>query len=184
MKTRRSHLDQASAPKRTITLEAAAMAALFALAGIALFATPIPAIATDEVTITGWLKADEEPLADAVVVVELDDRFCLESLLSANGQFEFTLPVGAKARLLFQKPGYKTKEVLVDTRNALNTATARHANKTVEFAVILESLEERQQESYIGPVGYIHFVNGTGIMRVRHDERTVPTTAEPGLKRE
>lgn len=157
--------------------QAADVSALMMLFGFALAAPA--AFAADEVRISGRLSADELAMTDAVLVVELNEDLCIESTLQPNGKFEFKLPVGSKARLVFEKPGYKTKEVLVDTKNALNTPQARKANKNVEFAVVLESVEERKFEAYIGPVGYIQFVNGTGIMRIRHDERTVEVIGEP-----
>lgn len=166
------------------SLEAALLIAVMALASIGLFAMPGTAHAAEEVTICGRLTADQFSLIDAVVVVELEGALCLESSLQANGKFEFTLPLGAKARLVFAKPGFKTKEVLVDTRNALNTPSARKANRTVEFAVRLESVEERKDEMYLGPVGYIHFVNGSGIMRVRHDERVQPASGSGVVARD
>ena len=161
--------------------QAADLSALMMLFGFAL--TTPAAFATEEVTISGQLSADELAMTDAVVVVELNGDLCLESTLLPNGKFEFKLPVGSKARLVFEKPGYKTKEVIIDTKNALNTPRARKANKNVEFAVVLESIEERKFESYIGPVGYIHFVSGTGIMRIRHDERTVELIEELPVSR-
>jgi hypothetical protein len=159
--------------KRTnITLTAALLAAVLALLSLAVFADP-PSRHANEVTIAGRLFADTADLEDAVLVVELEEEQCLRSVLMRNGRFEFEVPVGAHVRLIFLKPGYLTKEVLVDTRNALNSPRARKLNKTVKFDVVLESTEERRHQAYVGPVGYIHFVNGTGLMRVRHDERVV-----------
>lgn len=160
--------------RSSLTFEAALMTALMSLAGIALCAAPLEAGADNEVTITGWLHADDQSLNDAVVVVELGDDACLRSELGANGRFEFKVPVGAKARLIFLKPGYLAKEVVVDTRNALNSDQARKLNKKVKFDVVLDEELQHLNEVYMGPVGYIHFVNGTGLMRVRHDERMVP----------
>ena len=159
-----------------ITCKAALLAAIMALAGLSLFAAAPPS--HDEVTITGRLYADTSDLEDAILVVELEEEQCLRSVLFRNGRFEFKVPVGAHARLIFLKPGYLTKEVLVDTKNALISAQANKLNKTVKFDVVLESTEERKHQAYLGPVGYIHFVNGTGLMRVRHDERMVALTQE------
>jgi hypothetical protein len=85
----------------------------------------------------------------------------------------FTVPVNAKARLVFLKPGHLPKEVEVDTRNALNTSKAERMNRKVVFDVVLESEEQRPGRRYDGPVGSITFVNGTGTMKVRHDLRVV-----------
>ncbi len=159
--------------KRTnSTYLAALLTALFALLGLLAFAGTPPANA-QLVTISGKLFAGTADLSDALLVVELEEEQCLRSVLLHNGRFEFKVPLGAKARLIFLKPGHLTKEVLVDTRNALNTSRARKLNKNVKFDVVLESTEERKHQAYYGPVGYIHFVNGTGLMRVRHDERLV-----------
>lgn len=146
------------------------LAGALSLAGLACFAMAAQA-SDDEVTICGWLHADNESLSDAVVVVELSNDACLRSELGANGRFEFSVPVGAKAKLIFLKPGYLAKEVDVDTKNALNSEQARKLNKKVKFDVVLEEEAQHVNEAYLGPVGYIHFVNGSGLMRVRHDER-------------
>ena len=112
------------------------------------------------------------------MVVELEEEQCLRSVLLRNGRFEFQVPAGSHARLVFLKSGNLTKEVLVDTKNALVSSQANKINKTVKFDVVLESTEERKHLVHLGPVGYIHFVNGTGLMRVRHDERVMAVTKE------
>jgi hypothetical protein len=38
---------------------------------------------------------------------------------------------------------------------------------------VLEPLEEHPRETYLGPVGSIHFVRGSGLMRVDHNGRLV-----------
>ncbi len=162
MKTRRHH-----SPTGTL------LAAALSLAGMACFAISAHG-ANNMVTITGQLHADDRSLIDAVVVVELGADACLRSALSANGRFEFKVPVGSKARLIFLKPGYLTKEVEVDTKNALNTDRSSKLNKKVQFDVVLEEELEHVDEVYLGPVGYIDFVNGSGLMRVRHDGRMKP----------
>ena len=159
--------------KRQANLAGALLAGLLSLAAIACFALPSHG-ADNMVTICGQLHADDQSLSDAVVVVELGDDACLQSELGANGRFEFKVPVGTKARLIFLKPGFLTKEVEVDTKNALNNDQARKLNKKVKFDVVLEEELQHISEVYLGPVGYIHFVNGSGLMRVRHDERMKP----------
>lgn len=159
--------------KRSDSLAGSILAGLLSLAGIACFAMAAQA-STDEVTICGRLHAENAALSDAVVVVELGNDACLRSELDASGRFKFNVPVGTKARLIFIKPGYLTKEVEVDTKNAMNSDRARQLNKKVKFDVVLEEELQHMNEAYMGPVGYIHFVNGSGLMRVRHDERMVP----------
>ena len=157
--------------QKLFSVEAALLTALLALLGIAVLAAPA---STKEVIITGQLHAEDQSLIDAVVVVELGGHACLRSELSANGRFEFNVPVGSKARLIFLKPGFLTKEVEVDTKNALNSDQARKLNKKVRFDVVLDEEPQHMNEVYMGPVGYIHFVNGSGLMRVRHDGRMKP----------
>lgn len=164
------------------SLAGSILAGLLSLAGIACFAMAAQA-STDEVTICGRLHAENKALSDAVVVVELGDDACLRSELDADGRFEFKVPVGSKARLIFLKPGYLTKEVEVDTRNALNSDQARKLNKKVKFDVVLDEELQHVNEVYMGPVGFIHFVNGTGLMRVRHDERMI-SVAKPAAGEE
>lgn len=150
-----------------LTLEALLLLAVFGLFSLVVFASD----ADKQVTISGRVLADQFAMNDAIVVVELENQACLRSELHADGRFAFTLPVGVKARLIFLKPGYLAKAVVVDTRNALVSDQARRLNKNVRFDVLLDEELQHLHETYLGPVGYITFVNGTGLMRVRHDER-------------
>jgi hypothetical protein len=124
------------------------------------------------------MQADGMDLRDAVLVVELENNECLESSLQANGKFQFTIPANVKARLMFLKPGFLPKEVYLDTKNAMNNDDACQRNKKVEFDVKLEEALQHLNEQHAGPVGYITFVNGTGIMRIRHDERMIEVISE------
>ncbi len=162
-----------------ISFEAALLLALFGLFGLSLFASPTAMAAKDEILITGWLLAEDRHMDDAVLVVELEGDRCLFAEIYENGQFFFRLPVGAKATLVFMKPGHLAKEVTVDTRNALNTPKAVKENRKVKFEVVLESVCKRPGRKYEGPVGSIQFVNGTGTMKVRHDLRVVADDRSP-----
>ena len=164
---------EAMKSKHADSLAGSILAGLLSLGGIVCFAMAAQA-SNDEVTICGRLHAENNALSDAVVVVELGNDACLRSELDASGRFKFNVPVGTKARLIFIKPGYLTKEVEVDTKNALTSDRARQLNKKVKFDVVLEEELQHVNEVYMGPVGYIHFVNGSGLMRVRHDERMIP----------
>ncbi len=159
--------------KHADNLAGSILAGLLSLGGILCFAMAAQA-SSAEVTISGRLHAENSALSDAVVVVELGNDACLRSELDASGRFKFNVPVGTKARLIFIKPGYLTKEVEVDTKNAMTSEQARQLNKKVKFDVVLEEELEHVNEMYMGPVGFIHFVNGSGLMRVRHDERMIP----------
>ena len=152
------------------TAAALLLAALLGLFGLAAYGSPVN---SGEVTIVGRLHADSADLADAVLVVEVEQEHCLRSVLLRNGRFNFEVPVGARARLLFVKPGFHTKEVVVDTQHALCSDRARKLNDKVKFDVVLEPLAEHPNETYAGPVGSIHFVKGTGLIRVKHDGRMV-----------
>lgn len=128
--------------------------------------------------IRGWLHADGRDLSHAQVVVEVNNEVCVRSIILRNGRFEFSLPVGATARLVFEEPGSLTKEVLVDTRNALASAKARMANKLVKFDVVLDPVEKHTGRTYAGPVGQLRFVKGSGVMIVKHDVHLVNVPGE------
>jgi hypothetical protein len=162
--------------RSSFTFKAALLTALLALFSLAVFAAPQGDCS--EVTITGYMVADGMDLRDAVLVVELEDRDCLQTKLQANGKFEFTIPANVKARLMFLKPGFLAKEVYLDTRNAMNNDDACQRNKKVEFDVKLEEALQHLNEQHAGPVGYITFVNGSGFMRIRHDERMIEVISE------
>ena len=91
------------------------------------------------------------------------------------------VPVNVKARLIFYKPGFITKSVDVDTRNALNTKDAQKANQKVDFDVILEANDIHRGLEYAGPVGAITFLNGSGLMKVKHDRKMIPVETMAAL---
>lgn len=152
-------------------LKAALVAALIFLGTLAALANG--PTGNDRVLIKGQLYAGPGELGNALLVVEVEEESCLRSVMMRNGRFSFEVPLGAKARLIFMQPGYHTKEVVVDTRNALCTERARQMNDKVKFDVVLEPLEEHPSETYAGPVGSIRFIKGSGVMRVQHDGRMV-----------
>lgn len=151
-----------------LTLEALLLVAVLGLFSLVAFA------GDERVMITGHLIAGEQTLNDAIVVVELGDNACLRSELTPDGRFAFDLPRGVNARLVFLKPGFAPKAVLVDTRNAMVTERARKANKHVRFDVVLDELAPRMMLASVEPAGRITFVNGTGLMRVWHEQRRTP----------
>ncbi len=158
------------------TLEAVALAALLAIAGLSLFAAPFlpPAVAaTEEVLFTGWLHVDDHNVSDLVLSVTVDGDRCLYAEVDGAGRFSVWVPIGSQALLSFEKPGHLIKEVTVDTRNSMNTRTAQRANRKVKFDVVLEPIEQRPGRKYEGPVGSLSFVNGSGTMKVTHDLRVV-----------
>ena len=119
----------------------ALLTAFFALLGIGLYATPIQDPVKKPLLITGWLHVKDSTVPDVILVVELEENFCTHSEILPNGRFYFEIPVDAKARLVFNKPGYLTKEVVIDTRNALNNKEATKVNSKVKFDIVLESTE-------------------------------------------
>lgn len=134
--------------------------------------------ARDHIEIRGRLLLDGEALADAMLVVEVDDQDCIPFNLFPDGRFELSLPIDAKANIRFEKPGYMSKDVAVDTRNALRTNEAIRKNKLVRFDVQLQP-EPRNERMYAKPVGSITFAKGSGLMKVQHD-RTVIDTPNAG----
>ncbi|MBK8499050.1 MAG: hypothetical protein IPL52_09580 [Flavobacteriales bacterium] len=157
------------------TLEAVALAAILAIAGLSLIAAPMLATPTapEEVIFTGWLHVDDNSVDDLVLVVTVDEDRCLYAEVEGSGRFVISVPVGCRAMLSFFKPGHLTKEVEIDTRNSMNTSKAQRANKKVKFDVVMEAVEKRPGRKYEGPVGSLSFVRGTGTMKVKHDLRVV-----------
>jgi hypothetical protein len=130
----------------------------------------------DEIKIRGRLLLDGVAHTDAILVVEVNDMDCVPFDLDADGRFSFNIPIDGQARIRFEKPGYLSKEVTVDTRNALLTEKAEKLNKRVDFDVLLQPLPSKEM-AYAGPVGKITFTKGTGLMKVRTD-RTLTRTPE------
>lgn len=157
------------------TLEAVALAATLAIAGLSLLAAPLPAApsAPEEVIFTGWLHVEDNTVDDLILVVTVDEDRCLYAEVDGSGRFVIALPVGCRALLSFLKPGHLTKEVEVDTRNSMITSRAQRTNKRVKFDVVMEPVEKRLGRKYEGPVGCLSFVRGTGTMKVKHDLRVV-----------
>ncbi len=159
-----------------IPLEAVALAALLALFGLSVFAAPTNE-APDRVLLTGWLHVEDRTVEDLVLVVELDGEHCLYAEVRGSGRFIVEVPANSRAVLRFDKPGHLSKEVVVDTRNALASSKAQRANRRIDFDVVLEPEEKRPGRRYDGPVGSLRFVKGTGSMKVGHDLRVVAAEA-------
>jgi hypothetical protein len=139
-----------------------------ALLLILLLAAALPASAREkQIEIRGRMLVDDTIMSDALLVVEVDDQRCLPFQLDGDGRFMLRLPVGSKIQLRFEKPGYLTKEVLIDTKNALNTKRAAKLNKLVRFDVQMS--RELPDRVYAGPVGTITFLKGSGLMKVKYD---------------
>jgi hypothetical protein len=127
----------------------------------------------DRVVIKGQVLVDDDVRNGSLEVVEVDNRVCVPLLVHPDGRFELVLAAGEKAYLRFEKEGYITKEVLVDTKNANLTREALRKNKLLRFAVqMVPNLPDRSL-AYVAPVGYISFLKGTGLMKVRYDRRVV-----------
>ncbi|HRH36772.1 MAG TPA: hypothetical protein PK760_00410 [Flavobacteriales bacterium] len=151
------------------SLEAVALAALLAIAGLSLFAAPAKA---DEVMLTGWLHVEDHYVDDLVISVEVGDD-CVYAEVESSGRFTVLVPAGSHVVLSFVKPGCLDKEVLIDTNNALINSRAQRANHKIKFDVVLEPKTKRPGRKYEGPVGSLTFFKGTGTMKVKHDVRVV-----------
>lgn len=139
--------------------------------------------ARELIEITGRILLDGETAADAVLIIEVNDLDCIPFDLEADGRFTLSLPVNSKANIRFEKPGYLSKEVTVDTRHALLTKDAVKENKLVRFDVQMQP-EPDALRMYAGPVGTISFVKGSGLMKVRYDRTLINTPAPIELARE
>ncbi|MCB0756854.1 MAG: hypothetical protein KDC01_00230 [Flavobacteriales bacterium] len=128
---------------------------------------------TDKVTIRGQVLVSDTARSGTLEVVEVDNHYCVPLVVHSNGRFELVLEAGNKAYLRFEKDGYLTKEVLVDTHNANITREAVRKNKMLRFAVQMTPELPDKRLHYAAPVGIISFLNGTGLMKVRYDRRLV-----------
>lgn len=86
-------------------------------------------------TIRGQVLVDDAMGNSNLEVVEVDNLVCVPLSMHPNGRFELVLTAGNKAYLRFEKEGYLTKEILVDTHNANITREAVKKNKMLRFAV-------------------------------------------------
>lgn len=164
--------------RRDLTIEVTILIAMLALCSLTLFGASRPG-SPEEVLLTGWLHVEDRYVGDLVLVVELDGERCSYAEVLPNGRFIISVPLGSEVLLAFIKPGHLSKEVSVNTRNALNTRRSRHDNRTVKFDVVLEPMAKRAGRVYNGPVGSLSFVNGSGYMKVRHDPKLVAADPEP-----
>lgn len=156
------------------TLTTTALRSLPALALTLACSTAALANDRQEIEIRGRLLLDGATTADAILVVEVNEVDCVPFDFYPDGRFVLTVPVDSKAQIRFEKPGYMSKEVALDTRNALLTAKAVKLNKRVDFDVLLQPLPAKDM-AYAGPVGDITFVKGSGLMKVRTDRTLIDT---------
>jgi hypothetical protein len=122
------------------------------------------------VVLTGWLHVDDLRMDEVVVEVEVGGNVEY-SRVSRNGRFTVGLPAGTEATVRFERSGYQTKEVLVDTRGAVAGTHTEHA---ISFAVVLDPVRTMGGQTYAGPVATISVEPGGGSLAVVHSRRLVP----------
>jgi hypothetical protein len=128
--------------------------------------------AQDKVVIHGRVLFDGEQ-NNVFEVVEVSNWVCQPLVVGSDGRFDLKLNAGERAYLRFEQPGYLSKEVLVDTRNANCTKAAARKNKNLRFDVQMTPELPNKQLAYAGPVGIITYLSGTGLMKVRYDRSLV-----------
>lgn len=128
---------------------------------------------SEHVTIRGQVLMADTIHNGIFEVVEVDNLICVPVVLHPNGRFELVLTAGDRAYLRFEKEGYLTKEILVDTRNANITREAVKKNSTLRFAVQMVPERADKKLHYAGPVGVIRFLKGSGVMNVKYDHSLV-----------
>jgi hypothetical protein len=122
------------------------------------------------VVLTGWLHVDDLRMDEVVVEVEVGGSVEY-TRVSRNGRFTVGLPAGTEATLRFERNGYQTKEVLVDTRGAVAGTHTEHA---ISFAVVLDPVRTMGGQTFAGPVATISVAPGGGGLAVVHTRRLVP----------
>ncbi|MGB3869338.1 MAG: hypothetical protein WBG34_03680 [Flavobacteriales bacterium] len=128
---------------------------------------------SERVTIRGQVLVDDAMGNSNLEVVEVDNLVCVPLSMHPNGRFELVLTAGNKAYLRFEKEGYLTKEILVDTHNANITREAVKKNKMLRFAVQMTRELPDKRLQYAEPVGIISFLKGSGLMKVQYNHRLV-----------
>lgn len=130
------------------------------------------------VDIKGQMLTDApQGAVDVLAVVELDNRVCTPLEFHPDGKFKLSLPMGSSAYLRFEQPGYLAKEVLVNTMNADQCKKDCRKNENLKFDVQMTPQLPDEHLQYMGPVGIITFLKGSGLMKVRYD-RTLTRTHE------
>lgn len=130
----------------------------------------------NSVDVKGRLLLDEaEPWDGSLTVVEMNNASCVPLELKDDGIFRLSMTVGSKAYLRFERTGYLTKEILVDTKNADKCTTNCSKNEKLRFDVQMTPVLPDRSLRYAGPVGTITFMKGTGLMKVRYDRSLVRT---------
>lgn len=124
-------------------------------------------LAAEQVTIKGQLFSADNEYSNARVYV-IQQSGITEYEVSENGHFHLKVAAAEKTLLRFEKLGYITKEVLVDTKNIFVSNRAKKQNRSIKFDVELMPESFGTQVAFIAPVGQIRFVNGSGLMRVEY----------------
>ncbi len=132
------------------------------------------------VMLTGWLHVDDLRMNEVVVEVEVDGAIELAPV-SRNGRFSVALPAGTEAILRFERIGYQTKQVLVDTRHAQDGPMAQE-ERTIRFAVVLEPERTMGGQTFVGPVGALGFEPGGGCVTVAHTKQLMPARRQTPME--
>lgn len=126
----------------------------------------------DRIMVSGQILLDGAPSENVQLTVMLDGISCATYQVRANGGFKFSLPAETMAVLHFSKLGYLSKDIVVDTRNALCSTAARKRNHAVAFDVQMQPAPFMER-TFANPVGTITFIRGSGLMKVEHDRTLI-----------
>lgn len=130
---------------------------------------------------TGRILLDGISTKDVQMTVETESGEKVPFVLRPGGTFYFAMHPGSKATMRITKPGYFTKEITLDSHNALSTRYARRNYKRIRFDVQMQE-EPRQKHRFAGPVGSIAFAKGTGRVLVSYDRALVDLSGTAMLK--
>ena len=114
----------------------------------------------DAVVLTGWLHVEDPDFDEATVQVEVNGEV-LTAPVSKTGRFDILLPAETEVKLSFGHPGHRTKEVIVDTRNARDGDMGKRQRR-VRFAVVLDAERYMAGQDGTPSVGSIDFQQETG----------------------
>lgn len=145
----------------------------FAMASLALL-TSAYGQDKENVAIKGRMFTDApQGASNVLAVVELDNWVCTPLEFHPDGKFKLSLPMGSSAYLRFEQPGYLSKEVLVNTAYADECKKACRKNENLKFDVEMTPELPDKHLQYMGPVGIITFLKGSGLMKIRYDRTLV-----------
>ena len=121
------------------------------------------------ITVQGQVSCSDGDPNAAYVLLFVDECLVDSASVDRDGGFVADLPVNIVYTLEVHKPGFTTKRVEMDTRNALANPAYARWNRDLNVEILLFPRPAGEAADHCAPAGRFSFDGTTGELKVEHE---------------